>query len=128
LPATMEAAACCLPPHRLRVPVASACPAPGPGQGGRYLGAAQPGGTGEGGEGWGAGDGGGSGWICVKAVRLPAVMGTPLIVVATVGGEGAEPGEQCWGLPGCWSRARSTEAVRVQLHVPSTPATHPGRG
>ncbi|XP_051486064.1 protein ripply1 [Apus apus] len=31
----MEAAACCLPPHGLRVPVASACPASGLEQGGR---------------------------------------------------------------------------------------------
>ncbi|KAM6057154.1 protein ripply1, partial [Theristicus caerulescens] len=33
----MEAAACCLPPHGLWIPVASACPAPGLEQGGRSL-------------------------------------------------------------------------------------------
>lgn len=58
LPATMEAAACCLPPNRLPVPGASAPLAPGLEQGGRYLGAAQPGGTGEGGEGRGCVGGG----------------------------------------------------------------------
>lgn len=45
-------------------------------------------------------DGEGSSWIRVKAVWLPALMGTPWTLVAAGGREGAEPGEQCWGLPG----------------------------
>lgn len=36
MPATMEAAACCLTAHGLRVPVASACPPLGLEQGARY--------------------------------------------------------------------------------------------
>lgn len=94
-PATMEAGACCLPPHGLRVPVASAHAAPRLGPGGRYLGTTAWGGV------WGRVEKAGSvlevGWERLQLGTLP--MGTRLIPVAMGGRKGEEPREQCWGLP-----------------------------
>lgn len=56
-------------------------------------------------------NGEGSRWIQVKVVQLPALMGTPLMLAAAGGREGAEPGEQCWGLPGMLGRAGAGRGV-----------------